>query len=1383
MVFPKAVWFGFIPLVICYTESQPGFTALYEDMMEINSLLHERQKREAPTNDYEFQAVLGLSELEVLELFLNNPSFPILINGTSQISSMDTTTVCSPHIAGYLCVCEENFAWSNNTCIAYGVCDVMRGDTCGCINDLPADGQFCQLNSSQTDAADINVGIVLFIPTSSVSSSIFSSFRSTLQNISFPLALSQSVGVKEMSFTTACDPNSANGLQCQCESGFAWPCDTCNSNTNSCNNQTCTCLYGLPPNDEFCQPVTNEEVNTTTVFAGEEMTVTCGPPPEELSFGLVKSVEWTHMGTVIEKGFSLKNGQSVLKLPSFFPLNDGIYICKLKRGDNSTFKQSINAKAIPIPQIIVNPVNMSVECEKQHSVSLNCFVNNGYTVTFLNTDVKEGSHVTHTYTVEKCSITKIFTCESKNSSKFTKNITLMLYPSNNITCRNDTFGNGPLGFVAKLGCKEGKVGEITAVCQETGNYGQIQDNCVLEVVKNLLDQSEVLDELTLPQFLEQLSNVTVNFTDEITDSPANIDAIVRILSNVANLSSSLGIKIEQDLMRNILETAGTLTIGKAKTSWESLNNNTRNTDETKLKSASSSLLYSIENITSHLVNKSFSIETPHICLNKSTFVNTFSGDLNSSVKIDIPDTGGRSHSITTIVFYYMDNVLPARDKSNSSSKVINGKVALIWPENKITNISLAFDVLHDKLRNPECVFWDFSLFGGLGGWNDDGCMLVFNENGTISCHCNHTTTFSILMSPNSPDNFILAYITYNGVACSIVSLIICLIIEGIIWKSIGDNMTSYFRHVSIVNIALSLLIADIWFIIGAAISDADQKNPPACTATTFFIHFFYLALFFWMLASALLLLYRTFNVFDGGLSKRAMLIIGFSLGYGAPLIIATITIAVTAPSNHYTRENNVCWLAWDTHKTLLAFVIPALTIVAINFIILTLVISKILRRRVGMIGAQARERHALLVIVRCSAVLTPIFGVTWALGFGTMVSPENFGLHVAFALLNSLQGFCILLFGTLLDKKTTSPASFFTVLKLFWRSKVRMALPKVIRLAVVLLVICCALDKPGFRHSVSVFFEELMAVKSPSIHVREKRETFTNVTDYEFQVILSLSELEILQTILNNLSFPITINSTSEISNIDATTVCSRNISGYQCVCEENFAWSYNSCITYGVCDAIDGDTCGCINELPADGQFCQLNSSQTELVDFDVTLDLHIPLSGVPDDILELIRSVLGNETFPATISQSVEVKELLLTTDNSFCPTPNPGMYRIKTSTNIDNDDNSHAKYNNTISSNNFCHPNHYNCNGNHYTRNGNHYTRNGNHYTRNGNHDTCNGNHYTCNGNHNIHPNHINCHANHNICHAYLYDCHANHGNRLSEYINSFINLCRQCGTKHS
>ncbi|MEQ2171024.1 hypothetical protein GOODEAATRI_006391 [Goodea atripinnis] len=158
-----------------------------------------------------------------------------------------------------------------------------------------------------------------------------------------------------------------------------------------------------------------------------------------------------------------------------------------------------------------------------------------------------------------------------------------------------------------------------------------------------------------------------------------------------------------------------------------------------------------------------------------------------------------------------------------------------------------------------------------------------------------------------------------------------------------------------------------------------------------------------ILASRLLLLYRTLSVFEGGLSKMSMLIIGFCLGYGAPLLIATITIAATAPSNQYIRENVVCWLNWDGSKALLAFVIPALSIVVINLIILIVVLYKILRRRVGGNAAQAGEKHVLVVIARSLAVLTPFFGLTWGLGVGTMVSPQNIGIHIAFAFFNSLQ--------------------------------------------------------------------------------------------------------------------------------------------------------------------------------------------------------------------------------------------------------------------------------------------------------------------------------------------------------------------------------------------
>uniref|UniRef100_A0A8C9ZFP1 Adhesion G protein-coupled receptor F7 n=1 Tax=Sander lucioperca TaxID=283035 RepID=A0A8C9ZFP1_SANLU len=420
-----------------------------------------------------------------------------------------------------------------------------------------------------------------------------------------------------------------------------------------------------------------------------------------------------------------------------------------------------------------------------------------------------------------------------------------------------------------------------------------------------------------------------------------------------------------------------------------------------------------------LTNESFNIETPSILLNKTILTDNFDANfafLNSSVGVVIPDSNGGNRSIAVLSFASMDNVLPPRDINNSSVNVINGRVVLVYSNGSVNNVSFTFAVKNDTLGNPKCVFWNFSLFDNIGGWDNKGCVLVRNIDKTVTCNCTHLTSFSILMSPYSPKSLALDIITYVGVSISMASLVICLIIEAVIWKKIRRNNTSYLRHVSIVNIALSLLIADIWFIIGVAISDDDETNIPACNAATFFIHFFYLALFFWMLASGLLLLYRTVNVFDGGLSKTSMLAFGFTLGYGAPLVIVIITIAVTAPNKTYI-QTGVCWLNWYQSKALLSFVIPALVIVGINLVIVLVVIFKMLRRRSVGDAVQSAERHVLVVIARTLAVLTPVFGLTWGLGVGTMTSPDDQGIQIAFAFFNSLQGFFILVFGTLLDKK------------------------------------------------------------------------------------------------------------------------------------------------------------------------------------------------------------------------------------------------------------------------------------------------------------------------------------------------------------------------------
>uniref|UniRef100_A0A8C1G881 Adhesion G protein-coupled receptor F3b n=1 Tax=Cyprinus carpio TaxID=7962 RepID=A0A8C1G881_CYPCA len=472
--------------------------------------------------------------------------------------------------------------------------------------------------------------------------------------------------------------------------------------------------------------------------------------------------------------------------------------------------------------------------------------------------------------------------------------------------------------------------------------------------------------------------------------------------------------------QGFLNTVNVLVSELAFDSWTNLNNDSR-TDNT-----STALLSSIENIAARLTDGNFTINKTSIELNRAVTTNTsYSGISklpNSTTEIEIPEIPISTH-ITIIVFTTLDKILPTRNtttsSSNNSSKSdvrINGDVVVVKiDEETITNISFVFDITDQSLGNPQCVFWNFNL----DAWDSTGCEVKpyirkGNETGRITCECNHTTSFSILMSPFSIKHIALAYITYIGVAISMASLILCLIIEIIVWKSMTRNDTSYMRHVSIVNIAVSLLIANICFIIGAAIAEQEQPTSVGrCSPVVFFMHFFYLALFFWMLMSALLLFYRTVMVLSQ-MSRAKMMVIAFISGYGAPLLIAVITVASTAGPQNYISKRNACWLNWYESKALLAFVIPALTIVVINLMVLIVVLYKMLRRGVGA-TTQPDEKHALVVIARCVAILTPIFGITWGFGIGTMVTiySEQFP-HIFVPL---VQGFFILVFGTILDSK------------------------------------------------------------------------------------------------------------------------------------------------------------------------------------------------------------------------------------------------------------------------------------------------------------------------------------------------------------------------------
>ncbi|XP_043919470.1 adhesion G protein-coupled receptor F5-like [Protopterus annectens] len=355
--------------------------------------------------------------------------------------------------------------------------------------------------------------------------------------------------------------------------------------------------------------------------------------------------------------------------------------------------------------------------------------------------------------------------------------------------------------------------------------------------------------------------------------------------------------------------------------------------------------------------------------------------------------------VISIAYSTLGNILFNNTNSTNDTFSINGILITVTVNGTLNNLKLTFQKTNASLNNPKCVFWNFST----SSWDSSGCF-GNNDAENVSCNCNHLTSFSVLMSVSSPNFLFLDWITYIGVGISMGSLVVCLIIEGIVWKSVTKNKTSYMRHVCIVNIAVSLLIADIWFIVGASIpidESIPQQKLSACKTATFFTQYFYLCLFFWMFDMGMILFYRLVLVFHD-MSRSTMMVIAFTVGYGCPLLITVITIAVTEPQNSTYIRTNACWLNWDKSRALLAFIIPALIIIALNLIILVVVIVRLLRPSIGN-RPRTEEKSTLVKVGRSVAILTPFLGLTWGFGIGIVVNSQSIALHAIFTILNAFQ--------------------------------------------------------------------------------------------------------------------------------------------------------------------------------------------------------------------------------------------------------------------------------------------------------------------------------------------------------------------------------------------
>ncbi|KAB0397842.1 hypothetical protein E2I00_004470, partial [Balaenoptera physalus] len=638
-------------------------------------------------------------------------------------------------------------------------------------------------------------------------------------------------------------------------------------------------------------------------------------------------------------------------------------------------------------------------------------------------------------------------------------------------CNSIVFGFGSKNDKYTLPCSSGYSGSITARCQPSG-WHVLRETCVLSELEELKKNFSVIasnaTEATVSSLVQNLSMVIL---ENPSTTAGNLASVVSILGNISSLSLERHFNVSISTMEvrshavpfaisegrrcklcsthcRILLLHAEAPVGNVINISDHVLNSASVTNWTVLlqkeKNAGSQLLASLENISVLVPSTALPLEFSREFINwKGIPASSNQSNLGYNYQTEMfPENTSipiRGHAlirsdqfqkplpetIISMTSLTLGNILPVTKNGNAQ---VNGPViSMVIPNYSISEIFLTFSKIESNLSQPHCVFWDFNH----SQWNDNGCHLVNETPDSVTCRCTHLTSFSMLMSPSVPTAIVpvVKWITFVGLGVSIGSLILCLTIEALFWKQVNKSQTSHTRHICMVNIALCLLIADIWFIVAATVDTA--ANPSGvCTAAVFFTHFFYLSLFFWMLMLGFLLAYRVILVFHH-MATPSLVAVGFCLGYGCPLIISIITIAVTQPSNGYERKD-VCWLNWsDGSKPLLAFAGPALTIVAVNLVVVLLVLTKLWRPAVGERLTQD-SKATVVRMGRSLLVLTPLLGLTWGFGIGTIVDSRNLAWHVIFASLNASQGFFILCFGMLLDSKLRqlllnklSPLSFW----------------------------------------------------------------------------------------------------------------------------------------------------------------------------------------------------------------------------------------------------------------------------------------------------------------------------------------------------------------------
>ncbi|XP_035846784.1 adhesion G-protein coupled receptor G2 isoform X2 [Sander lucioperca] len=390
--------------------------------------------------------------------------------------------------------------------------------------------------------------------------------------------------------------------------------------------------------------------------------------------------------------------------------------------------------------------------------------------------------------------------------------------------------------------------------------------------------------------------------------------------------------------------------------------------------------------------------------------------LPSSLTQNLTTEQQRLASRVQFNFYQESTVF--QDRSLGKRKLNSGILGASVANLSITKLQ---DDVIVHLRNTEpipanfvatCVFWDFTLNDGSGGWNPRGCFVRNSTDNEIICGCNHLTSFAILLDLSKEpvtsrlqDN-ILTFITYIGCGVSAIFLSITLLTY-LAFEKLRKDIPSKI----LIQLCLALLLLNLVFLVDAWLA----LYPDAvglCISTAWFLHYFLLVTFTWMGLEAIHMYLAIVKVFNSYISHYML---KFSLvGWGVPMIVVIIVIAID--KNNYGlvsygkfadgSSDDFCWLKNDI-AFYVAVVVYFCIIFLFNLVMFVVVLVQLCR--IKRQNPQNLQHRTTLQDVRSVVGITILLGLTWGFAFFAW-GPVNLPFMYLFTIFNSLQGFFIFVF-------------------------------------------------------------------------------------------------------------------------------------------------------------------------------------------------------------------------------------------------------------------------------------------------------------------------------------------------------------------------------------